>query len=592
MAGMISKFHNLIQSKVLWMVFVGIVVFGFVLLPVASNLSGRKDRRRTVPGTINGKPVSIEEYSSARMQTYLSLMLMSLMYGRELEDNAQIRGYVDEVSWKRLITLRKAREMGFQVFTSEAANYIKNSPVFQNEGKFDARLYTMFKNNFLEPRGFNGRDFEVHVSEEVLIQKTQEMIKQIAIVPPANIEQSLRTLSDEFKLEYVKIDRDFVKGDVQTTEEDARKLFNGSPDRYAEPMQLDIKYVYFADSDYLDKTREFEESELLDYYNGHLDDYLNDDADKDAVAAVTNEVGVVAAEDGKPIVEEKPLYKPFEEVKANILKILKNAASRERAIDMANEMVYKLAPDRDGKSLDFDEVAAAENKEVLQLEPFSVLGSPDLDDGAYTVAIEANKLRKNPDEYFSDVLPCENGVYILALEERIPKIIPPFEDVKERVMADADYLNIEKALDERAKEIRSKGEAAVAEGKSFADVAGEFGLKAETLDYFMLMNAKTSLPDSFDFQVLSQSVADLNAGEFLDVLQMGEGRLIAYVVDRRTGPSEKRIEMRDIIIRGLREDYVSKLYDTWQEYLLVSSKFEYTGAKKEIVEEAETEDDG
>src|SRR6056297_983194 len=98
MTKMISKFHKLIQSKLLWIVFVAVIIFGFVLLPVAANFSNKGAREENAPGILNGDPVPIEEYRSARSQTFMSLLLMSLMYGQELNFNEEIRNYIDDVA--------------------------------------------------------------------------------------------------------------------------------------------------------------------------------------------------------------------------------------------------------------------------------------------------------------------------------------------------------------------------------------------------------------------------------------------------------------------------------------------------------------
>jgi len=569
MAKMISKFHKLIQSKLLWIVFVGVIVCGFVLLPVAANLSNKGAMEENAPGILNDEPVPIDEYRSARSQTFMSLLIMSLMYGQELSFNEEVRNYVDEVAWKRLITLRVANDLGFQAFNSEITSYIKNSQLFAPDGQFNPEIYSTFKKRFLEMRGFTGGDYEKHVAEEIALGKTQRMVAQAALVPPSRIERSLKSLSDQFKLKYVKIGEAIVTNQVETSIEDAQRVYEENPDRYRHPEQVDLKYVYLSYSNYLEQVENISAERIEDYYNENIDDYL---VEAESPASTNlNEEAEAAAEDTAD--SEQPVYTPFEEVKEEIASKLRLAAAREIAIDQANKIVFELPPDRNGVMVDFDKVIADAGLEVRQLEPFSVNSLPDLEDGPVRVAREAVKLRANPDEYFSDAIPSDNGVYVLALEEIIPPFVPEFEKVKDRALADAREENIQQALSEKVRDIMDSVQESKDKETTLDKLLSDSGLEAEETDYFQLMNASEALPEWMSPRVISQRIVYRNSGEFIDPVVVDKGRLLAYVSDRKAGASDDLIELRDSVYQSLRQDRVSRLYDDWQGYLLKRANF-------------------
>lgn len=564
MAKMISKFHKLIQSKLLWIVFVALVVIGFVLLPVAANLSSKSAEEKNAPGMLNGKPVSMEDYRSARSQAYLSLLMMSLMYGQELNLGEEVRKYIDRVAWKRLITLRTATDLGLRAFDSEVTDYIKNNPVFAPEGKFNPEMYQAFKNRFLKMRGFSGGEFERHVAEEVVLRKTQSMIGQLAMVPPARIGRSIESLSDQFKLVYAKVGRDLVEEEVETTEEDARQAYENNPDRYTVPVHLNLKYIHIPYTNYISQVSEIGEGRLQEYYNNNMEDFRMGTNDvSNASTNVSN-----TATNG-----ESQVYQPFDEVKGEIRETLRLHEAKDKAIDVANEIVFKLPPDRNGNAPEFNEVVEDAGFAIKQLDPFSVESNPPLDDSPDLVAEEAKDLRKNADEYFSDAIPADERVYILALEKRIPEYVAPFEEVQEEAFAVARERYIREALAEKAKDLMSKAKKVLEEGEEAESVFRDLGLQPEKTELFSLREASDVLPDWTQPDQLSNNMAYKNETEFVDPVAVEDGMLLAYVAERESNQSGNSAELRDTISQTLMQDRLSRLYDNWQSYLLESSDF-------------------
>lgn len=557
MAKMISKFHLLIQSKAVWIVFVALVVISFILLPVAAHFSGRSNAEKNAPGLLEGKPVPREEYMAARANAYLSLLLMSLAYGQDLQFNEQVRQYIDDIAWKRLATLRKAEEIGFEAFDEEVAEYIKSYPLFSPEGKFNPQIYAAFKQQILPTRGYSGADFERYAAEEVLLRKVQRMVAEAALVSPVKIESSLKLLRSEFRIDYAVLERDMVTNQVVLSEDDIRDYYESNSQAFVHPVQIDLKYVYIPYENYLDRIEKPGEAELQDYYNNNLDRFtIEQEKDADEDDSTARE------------------YLSFDEARAEIEASLEMQRCRRLALDAANEMVFELPPDRNGKARDFDEVARELGLAVEDIPPYSVGAQPELADGASLVAREGDQLRPNQDEYFSDAIPCEDGVYVLALQERKPEFVQELDAVREQVAKLARLLKIQVALDEKAEELYGKFDAGLGQGGDFGKLAGREGLSVEKSEKFRLENVSEALPANLNPQMLAQEIVYLNQGELAKPIAVAEGRLLAYVAERGLADLETAGDMRAMIKRTLTQDRVQKLYDRWQTSLLDRADFE------------------
>ena len=109
MAMMISKFHKLIQSRLLWGAFLIIIVFSFVVWGMVWPSDVEKAERANAAGTLDGQPVSQGEYRSAYLSTYLA---RALALGREVQSTPATDAALRKLSWQRLATLREVAKLG------------------------------------------------------------------------------------------------------------------------------------------------------------------------------------------------------------------------------------------------------------------------------------------------------------------------------------------------------------------------------------------------------------------------------------------------------------------------------------------------
>ena len=591
MAMLISKFHRLIQSRLLWASFLVIIIFTFVVWGMQSPGASKKAREEMSAGKLYGKYVSQEEFRSAYFNTYMSVVLM---IGRPLDMTKDLDKELRAAAWRRLVTLKKAAELGMTASDEEVLATIQFHPGFADEGRFNPNRYAAFVQNMLAPMGFSGAQFEEHLRQEIVMQKLQAMIRPTILVSPAEVMRAYSSLTDKFTVEYVVITTNDVMDDVKVTEEDAKKFFDADPKLFTVPEQVRIQYVQIPVDEYLPGVAtNITEEDALAYYDEHIEEYTV----TNEVAAAKEEIEEAEADtnetesavgDTVAQVTNKVTTLSFDLVKTNIITILQRGAARDLAAEAATDFVVSLAPDRDGNSIPFEEAASKSTRkmEVLKAGPFSlqekVVGT---DAPAFNRAAFA--LRKTPDEFFSDAIVGSNFVYVIALEEKIPARIPEYKEVADKVMEAATENAITDALAKKAPDVRDAVTKALAKDKTFASALKPFKLKAEKLEDFSATSRDVT-NDYFD--VIVSGILTHNEGEVTDVLPTEDGVLVAYVAKRVPGMMEGMDSLKPQIVETIKRQRVRLLYDEWQEYLLKEAGFEEK-VVDDVIEDEEVPED-
>lgn len=634
MAMMIAKFHKLLQSKILWLVILVVIALAFGIGGVAlrgCDPSTDRYQENMSAGTLMGEPVDRREYRQAYFNVYLGL---NLAYGN-VPINKQVDAYLRDAAWKRLAALRRAAELGLQAVDSEIVEAIRSYPMFADEsGRFNIQRYRAFVQQYLRQLRVSEVGFERYVREEITLQKMRRLIGQAVLLSPTELERTFHSISDLFSVDYVTVPRSAVTNDVEVTEAEARALFEADPEIYRLPEQVSVRYVRLAVTNYYDAEYTPDEEAMLAYYNRHIDDYIKEDetnglddieipaetetaldapddaaeaaAEADAVPADTNAALTLQGLDAPDAIESaafedaaatddffsalsdlsllstdavETVYYSFEEVRGEIEDALRREAALEKAREEAVAMVNRMVPPRRGEAESFDDVVKGEGLDIRHTGFFSMMEGPADEDLPPEFARAAFTLRDNIDEYFSDPLTAEDGVYILALNERRESRVPAFEDVRERVMEDARIEAVARALEERAEDIRTAAMKAMEEGVAFTNAVAEMGLEPRSKNEFsassnMQIDELDSEADPYLMDRLIRASVDRNGGEFADPVPTEDGVMLIYVRERKAGDPATFMSIREQIVESVRRERIGRLFEDWQESLLSTNQFQ------------------
>ena len=552
MAMMISKFHRLIQSRLLWASFLIIVIFTFIVWGTTMP-STESQQDAQAAGTLNGEPVDQQTFRSAYMNSYLSVILA---LGRSFNITPQIDTQLREAAWQRIIAIDEAKKMGLNATDDEIAQAIQQQPIFQTEDKrFSLQGYKQFIGDFLSQLGINEKMFEGYIREEIILQKTRGILGQGLLVAPLDVRRTFSSVSDRFKIQYVTIGQSLVSNEVKVTEADVKAFFEKDPTAFTIPEKARVKFVRFSVVPQIPKAKVTPE-EVEQYYNDNLDEFLKD---TNTVAATTN------------LLETISRYKAREEVKQEISNKLIRDAAVDLTVDKALAFIDLLSDSRERTAISFEAAAEQSGVPVEEPEPFTqaeevakVDAGLEFNQAAFALSIDA-------DSNFSEPVKGEDYVYVLALVEKIAPRVPTFDEVASRVRPYAEMQAISDALSAKAQAVRDAADAALKAGKTFADGVKSFDITPVTSEEFTASTGPTTNDYS---EVLMRGIMTMNQGELSELLPADDAILIAFVETRTPGDPSSYDSLKEQIETTIRRQNTRIVYDEWQDYLLKQAKFE------------------
>ncbi|MFA6174584.1 MAG: SurA N-terminal domain-containing protein [Kiritimatiellales bacterium] len=541
MAMLITRFHKLIQSKVLWYFILGIIVISFVGFFMPTNRSETRQHVSRPAGELYGKKVSQDEYRRAYHNTYTWYILSS---GRMIPMTDELTTALRKEAWQRVAVLHKAQADKIVVADQEVIQQLQAMPLFHaKNGAFDSNVYKAV----LKQLDFTPRQAEELFREQIAIYKLMYRPAQAALISPYELKHAYHLYTDRFVLDYVVVPRSQVEKTVAVSKEAAQALFAGNPEAFRMPAKVRVSYVEFAVSNFLVKA-EIPEGAALQVYNRNIENYRIEN---------TNENAVVE-------------YKPFEKVEGEITKQLRQAAARKLAAEKATEFVVEVSPKTEGGRPDFAGAAAAAKLKIKTLPPFGI--KDDLKGIDDTAPFRQTAFSLENDAYtsFSDAVVGKDSVYVLSLDQRYPSFVPTFDAVEKEVMAAAREQAVVKVLAEHAIEIEKTIATAMASGTGFKEAVKPLGLKVQTTPEFDL---STELKDKYS-DTLIAGCLNVPQGKLCKPAPVDGGVLIAFVNARKSTDEASGLPaLRQELTAGLSRSRSQRLASGWQESLLSEANF-------------------
>jgi hypothetical protein len=315
------------------------------------------------------------------------------------------------------------------------------------------------------------------------------------------------------------------------------------------PPKVRVSYVEFPVEDFLSDVEEVSEDEALQAYNRNLEAYRIEPAED---VETTGDVAAVE-------------YKDFEEVKPEIVEQLRRAAARRAAAQRASDLVAEIAPRAEDESPDFAGAAEEAGLEIRSLAAFGANETLSGIDPTAPFRQAAFGLQDNHFSSFSDPVVGQDSVYVLTLEQRYPAFVPPFEAVEADAMEAVRSRAVTARLAEKALEVAAAAEAAIEDGKTFADGVSMFGLDVQTTEEF---NATEQLDNPYA-EVLLSAGLNVEEGGVCQPVPVDAGVLIAHVARRTSTDMAIGLPaLRDELVAGLSRARGRRLVASWQNALL------------------------
>lgn len=535
---MIGKFHKLIQSRVLWAVFLVVIIFTFVIWGMqGQGASSQPDHASRAPGRLNGKDVPREEFQAAYTHVYAALVLA---YGRDIPQTREIRETLEKSAWRRLAALRLTDQLGLQVSDAEVAAAIRAIPIFQENGGFSRARYEAVLRGLLGEIGLSMQFFEDHIRQEIALQRLESLSNSSFLVPPMDVDRMVTALTDRLTLDVVQLKPESIGEPAPLTDEKLRSYFEENAESYRIPRQVKIRVVRFPAQPDAQDLQDPAEEDYEDYYADHPEEFQAE------------------AEAGKPA-----RILSYEEAKPKMLDRMRIAAARARALRSAERFSDQVAPilsETEPKT--FDEAAKDLQVEPVEYGPFAATAEPEA--AGVSLAILRAAFDLDPGEKASGAIADGDDAAVLTVTERLPSRIPEFQEVREAVERDARAAALREALGQRA-------DALLAGAKPAGLRAAAEAEKMECLriEDLSLAGAGERKDLPFPARGLLRGMVPLQEGDVGGPFPDGkDGLLVAHTV-RRVPASEGEVSaLRPEVEAALKRERSRIAYEDLSGYLV------------------------
>jgi peptidyl-prolyl cis-trans isomerase D len=227
-----------------------------------------QDRRDVKIATVNGDPVSFEEFN----RQYNNLVeQVRRNFGGSLNEET-IKGLrLKEQALNQLIDqklmLDEAANLGISVSDQELAESIAKIEAFQTAGVFDPKRYEYV----LSRLRLTQDAFEADQKRAMLVDKMSKFVA-------ANVKVSDAETLDWYQWNNASVDLRFVKfpanryQDISPTEDEVKSFFEAHKENYKTDVELNARYVLIDPKAYTDRVSLTEE-DLRTYYDNNPDEF-------------------------------------------------------------------------------------------------------------------------------------------------------------------------------------------------------------------------------------------------------------------------------------------------------------------------------
>ena len=519
------------HSKVLWAIIITVVVVTFVFW--GSQPSNRGGRGDVYPGSINGVPIDLEDYRSARKEV---LLLYFFSYGEWPGDSAKRVGFdVERETYFRLLMLQKLKQGNLHVADETVARVAAELLRAMNRG--NPASVQDFEKNLLRQVGLTASDFERYLRHHLCIQQlmTANGVSGRLVTP-----QEARILyereHEEIATEAVFFAGTNYQSGITVAPDAVGQFFTNQMARYRLPERVQVSYVAFVVSNLLAQA----EAELVKTNF------------TDLIEAAYQQVGTNYYKEAK-----SP-----DEVRAKIRQdlILRDAERivRRQANEFANA-VDDLKP----KTAANLEKLADERKLTVQIsEPF------DREEGPKEFVVGADFIKAaftlTPDEPFAGPFGGRDAAYAIAFKARLASEIPPFGTLRERVTADyqqaQSVLAARKAGDDFARALTN----GLATGKKFSSVCVEAGVNPVTLPPLSLSTrAVVPIEEHVSLNQFKSAAFTTPLGQASGFVPTADGGFVVFVRERLPIELAKLTADLPAFLNSVRQTRQNEAYNDW-----------------------------
>ncbi len=509
MTMMIMRFHRLIQSRLLWIFFLGIVVVTFVFWGVADSFAENpvSAQLKQPVAHLDGKAITFGEFDVQRR-------MLERFQGERIP-----REELDDMVYTRVAMLRMAKDLGLHAPAAQTQQaYASN---FLNEkGEYDEQARLAFRNS-LRGDALQESDVIGYLADEMVLQQLQRVLVSHALVPPFDVERWAAQQTDLFEIDYALVPPGLVTNEVVVSETQLQDFFAKFQENFRQEEQRRVKYVAVQFPDWSAETNRVAATDAEAFYHANPDRFSR---------TVTDTNGVARAE-----------AIPLEEVRGLIVSQLIREQATLHAQESAMSLAVKLTPRRGRPAPALETLAASMGLNVNTTALFTASTYLDNIEEPIGFANAAFELDLTPTGRVSQPVLGFSEAYVIQLDHIVPPRLPELPEVAELVSMSATNYYTSVATVTLASNLVEELKGMVSATNSFLQAAQGLGLVATSAPPFQL-RAVNNFNMTFPV-ALAQDSTSHGVGDVFGPLQGPFGQSMIGFLRARTPQPEDAADM-------------------------------------------------
>ncbi len=508
----------------LWYFIIAVIIVTFVGYfnpsTMRSTGGGRQSSSGQDVGSINGEPITIDQFQAARREAQLFFFLHYKKWPERVDDMEKAGFDQDNWAYERLVVDAAMKQMKIQVPDQAAARTTKELFGLKADEALPPDEFNKFVQNELMKHGITVDDFDNFIRHQTGLEHLISLYGMSGrMITIKEAEFFYRRENEPMDTELVTFQISNYFSKITITPKELEDFYAKYATRYSIPERSQLNYIRY---------------DLTNFYS---------EADK-KIAAITNysqAIDRTYLEKGPAnYKDDKGTVLTADAAKAKIKKEHRDFLAREAAGEQARKVILSLYEGHDENyqftTNDLFNVAKKAGVSVKTTEPFDERTGPKelgLAKQANTVLFNLTDKGSSDQFYPVGPLASEEAVYVVGFNHRFPNQAQSLSAVREKVYAD---FRMQKAYDMvkmDAENFDAAAQIGLAKGENFDAIAAAQHLKPKVLSHYAITSKGIpEVPDRGDFESLQSSTFNLPTGKCSQFIPTEEGGMIAYVRSR------------------------------------------------------------
>ncbi|HON06505.1 MAG TPA: peptidylprolyl isomerase [Verrucomicrobiota bacterium] len=530
-------------QKWIWVVAIIVIIPSFVIFFSPDARLSRSGGAAAGLGTINGKPISVEQYLNAKKEAYLSFFFR---HGEWPERSAAAKQYgfdEERETYGRLLLIEKLKDLNVNISTESAAALareflfrVARTNVAPNQ------IFDAFYLKILRPNGLSKFDFERYIRHEAGVFHLVTLAGLPGkLVTPQEAEEIYRRENQEVLVDAVFFSAsNYISSVSDPDPQMLSQFYSNNMASYRLPERVQVAYVKFVATNYLaEADKELEKvtnltQRLREIYLQRGTNYFKNS-------------------NGNVLSEEEAIEKLKQEFRESV--------ANDVAMKKAYEFAGKL-PESGANLQTFLNVAASNNLVVSYTEPFDEEGPSNLKVSEKFIQVAFSLTKEDP--IALTPIESEDGAYLIALKEKLPSTIPPLEVIREKVIADYKRKQAIDIAQTRGKIFYNSLTNALASKRTFTEACLESKYTPISLPPISRSTKeleKVQIPVSL--MEIKRVAFELEQGQVSQFIPTRDGGMIVYL--RSVLPIDEQKLQRELpqFLAGIRQTRLYEAADLW-----------------------------